>query len=69
MEKRYPYAFDTTEINAVKEAIQTRISLLQTFPPSAWRYSHLSVLNSMVERLSQLLEPVQDEEMIQIGRD
>ncbi len=69
MEKRYPFAFDTTEINAVMEAIQARISLLQSFPPSAGRYSHLSVLNSVVERLSQLLEPVQDEEMIQMGMD
>ena len=38
MEKRYPFACDTTEVNAVMEAIQTRINLLQTFPPSAWRY-------------------------------
>lgn len=69
MEQRYPFAFDTTEINAVMEAIQARISLLQTFPPSAWRYSHLSVLNSLVERLSQSLESVLDEEMIQMGMD
>jgi hypothetical protein len=51
------------------EAIQARISVLQTFPPSAGRYSQLSVLTGVVERLTQLPEQVQGEQAIQVGMD
>ena len=69
MEKRYPFALTTSEIDCVLEAIQARISVLQTFPPSAWRYSYLSVLASVVERLNQLPQQVQSEQAIQVGMD
>ena len=69
MEKRYPFALTTSEIDCVLEAIQTRISMLQTLPPSAWRYSSLSILASLVERLNQLPEQVQGEQTIQVGMD
>ncbi len=69
MEKRYPFAFTTAEIDCVMEALQTQISVLQTYPPNAWRYSLLSVLTSVVERLDQLQEQVQGEQAIQVGMD
>jgi hypothetical protein len=69
MENRYPFAFTTAEIDCVMEALQTQINFLQTYPPSAWRYSLLSVLTSVVERLDQLQEQVQGEQAIQVGMD
>ena len=69
MDSRYPFAFTTAEIDCVLEAIQARISLVQTFPPSAWRYSRLSTLNNVLERLDQLLEQVEDEQAVQVGKD
>lgn len=69
MESRYPFAFTAAEIDCVSEAIKARISLVQTFPPSAWRYSRLSTLNNVLERLDQLLEQVEDEQAVQVGKD
>jgi hypothetical protein len=69
MEKRYPFALTTSEIDGVLEALQARISVLQTFPSSDWRYSQLSVLASLVERLKQSQEQVQGEQPIQVGLD
>jgi uncharacterized membrane protein YccC len=69
MESRHTFAFTMAEIECVLEAIQARISLVQTFPPSAWRYSRLSTLNNVLERLDQLLEQVEDEQAMQVGKD
>jgi hypothetical protein len=69
MESRYPFAFTMAEIDCVLEAIKARISLVQTFPPSAWRYSRLSTLNNVLERLDQLLDQIEDEQVVQVGKD
>jgi hypothetical protein len=69
MEKRYPFTLTPSEIDCVLETLQARISLLQTFPPSAWRYSRLSMLTVVVERLNRLPEQIQSEQAIQVGRD
>lgn len=69
MEKRYPFALTTSEIDCVLETLQARISVLQTLPHSAWRYSRLSVLTSLMERLKQPPEQVQGEQPIQLGMD
>ncbi len=69
METRYPFVLTTSEIDCVLETLEARISVLQTLPPSAWRYSRLSMLTSRVERLKQPTEQVQSEQPIQLGMD
>jgi hypothetical protein len=69
MEKRYPLALTPSERDCVLEAVQTRMSMLQTFPPSAWRYSSLSTLASLLKKLNQLPEQVQGEQTILVGMD
>jgi hypothetical protein len=74
MEKRDPFVINThevswVEVSLVKEAIEARVSLLQTLPPSLWRDSRLKFLNSFVKKLDQLMEETQLEQTVWVGGD
>ena len=69
MEQRDPFVLDPHEVSWVTEAIEARISLLQTLPPSEWRESRLRCLNSFLKQLDQLLEEVQLEPAVRMGMD
>src|SRR5579859_5487674 len=74
MEKRDPCVLNThevswVEVSLVKEAIEARVSLLQTLPPSLWRDSRLRFLNSFMKKLDQLMEQAQLEQGVRVGRD
>jgi hypothetical protein len=74
MEKRDPFVVNThevslVEVSLVKEAIEARVSLLQTLPPSLWRDSRLRFLNSFIKKLDLLMERAQLEQVVRVGRD
>ena len=69
MEKRDPFVLDTREVPFVAEAIEARISLLQTLPPSEGRDSRLRFLNSFIKKLDQLMEETQLEQVVWVGMD
>jgi hypothetical protein len=69
MEKRDPFVLDTREIPFVAEAIEARISLLQTLPPSEWCDSRLKFLNSFMKKLDLLMEETQLEQAVGLGMD
>jgi hypothetical protein len=69
MEKRDPFVLNTHEVSLVKEAIEARVSQLQTLPPSLWRDSRLRFLNSFIKKLEQLMEQAQLEQAVRVGRD
>ena len=69
MKKRDPFVLDTHEVSLVREAIEARVSLLQTLPPSLWRDSRLRCLISVMKKLDQLMEEAQLEQAIPVGRD
>ncbi len=69
MEKRDPFVLDTHELPLVAEAIEARVRLLQTLPPSEWRDSRLRFLNSFMKKLDQLMEETQLEQVVWVGRD
>ena len=69
MEKRDAFALDTNEVSLVAEAIEARVSLLQTLPPSEWRDSRLMFLNSFMKKLDQLMEQAQLEQAVRLGMD
>ena len=74
MKKRDPFVLNTyevslVEVSLVKEAIETRVSLLQTLPPSLWRDSRLRFLNSFLKKLNRLMEETQLGQVVQVGRD
>jgi hypothetical protein len=73
MEKRDPCVLNThevswVEVSLVKEAIEARVSLLQTLPPSLWRDSRLRFLNSFIKKLDQLMEQAQLEQVVRVRR-
>jgi hypothetical protein len=74
MKKHDPFVLDTpevslVEVSLVKEAIEARVSLLQTLPPSLWRDSRLRFLNSFIKKLDQLMDQAQLEHAMLVGRD
>jgi hypothetical protein len=69
MEKRDAFALDTNEVSVVAEAIEARVSLLQTLPPSEWRDSRLMFLDSFMKKLNQLMEQAQLGQTIWVGMD
>jgi hypothetical protein len=69
MEKRNLFALETNEVTFVAEAIEARVSLLQTLPPSEWRDSRLIFLNSFMKKLDQLMEQAQLEQPVRLGMD
>ena len=69
MEKRNLFALETNEVTSVAEAIEARVSLLQTLPPSEWRDSRLMFLNSFMQKLDQLMEQAQLEQPVRLGMD
>jgi len=74
MKQRDPFVLDThevslVEVSLVREAIEARVSLLQTLPPSLWRDSRLRCLISVMKKLDQLMEEAQLEQAIPVGRD
>jgi hypothetical protein len=69
MEKRDPFVLETHEVPLVGEAIETRVSLLQTLPPSEWRDSRLQSLNSLMKKLAQLMGETQLEQAVWVGMD
>jgi hypothetical protein len=69
MEKRNLFALETNEVTLVAEAIEARVSLLQTLPPSEWRDSRLIFLNSFMKKLDQLMEQAQLEQSVRLGMD
>ena len=69
MEKRNLFALETNEVTIVAEAIEARVSLLQTLPPSEWRDSRLIFLNSFMKKLDQLMEQAQLEQPVRLGMD
>ena len=74
MKKRDPFVLNThevslVEVSLVKEAIETRVSLLQTLPPSLWRDSRLRFLNSFLKKLDRLMEETQLEQGVRVGGD
>jgi hypothetical protein len=69
MEKRNHFALETNEVTIVAEAIEARVSLLQTLPPSEWRDSRLIFLNSFMKKLDQLMEQAQLEQPVRLGMD
>ena len=69
MEKRNLFALETNEVTSVAEAIEARVSLLQTLPPSEWRDSRLIFLNSFMKKLDQLMEQAQLEQPVRLGMD
>ncbi len=69
MEKRDPFVLEMHEVPLVAEAIEARISLLQTFPPSEWCDSRLKFLNSFMKKLDQLMEEAQLEQAVGLGMD
>jgi hypothetical protein len=69
MEKRDPFVLDTREVPFVAEAIEARVSLLQTLPPSEWRDSRLRFLNSFMKKLNQLMDQAQLEQPARVGMD
>jgi hypothetical protein len=69
MEKRNLFALETNEVTFVAEAIEARVSLLQTLPPSEWRDSRLIFLNSFMKKLDQLMEQAQLEQSVRLGMD
>ena len=69
MEKRNLFALETNEVTIVAEAIEARVSLLQTLPPSEWRDSRLIFLNSFMKKLDQLMEQAQLEQAVRLGMD
>jgi hypothetical protein len=69
MEKRDPLVLDTHEVPLVAEAIEARVSLLQTLPPSEWRDCRLKFLNSFMKKLDQPMEETQLEQAAQVGMD
>ena len=69
MEKRDAFALDTNEVSLVAEAIEARVSLLQTLPPSEWRDSRLMFLDSFMKKLNQLMEQAQLGKTIWVGMD
>ena len=74
MEKRGPFVVNThevslVEVSLVKEAIEARVSQLQTLPPSLWRDSRLRFLNSFIKKLDLLMERAQLEQVVRVGRD
>ena len=69
MEKRDAFALDTNEVSLVAEAIEARVSLLRTLPPSEWRDSRLRFLDSFMEKLNQLMEQAQLGQTIWVGMD
>jgi hypothetical protein len=69
MEKRDPFVLDTREVPLVAEAIEAWVSQLQTLPPSEWRDSRLTFLNSFMKKLDQLREETQLEQVEWVGRD
>ena len=69
MEKRDSLVLDTHGIPFVTEAIEARVSLLQTLPPSEWRDSRLMFLNSFMQKLDELMEQAQLEQPVRLGMD
>ncbi len=69
MEKRDPFVLETHEVPLVAEAIEAQVLLLQTLPPSEWRDSRLSFLNSFIKKLDQLMEETQLEQAVWVGMD
>jgi len=69
MEKRNLFALETNEVTIVAEAIEARVSLLQTLPPSEWRDSRLMFLNSFMQKLDELMEQAQLEQPVRLGMD
>ncbi|TMD58845.1 MAG: hypothetical protein E6I91_21260 [Chloroflexi bacterium] len=69
MEKRNLFALETNEVTSVAEAIEARVSLLQTLPPSEWRDSRLMFLNSFMQKLDELMEQAQLEQPVRLGMD
>lgn len=69
MEKRDLFVLDPHEVPLVMEAIEARVSLLQTLPPSEWRDSRLRFLNSFMTKLNQLMDQAQLEQPARVGMD
>jgi hypothetical protein len=69
MEKRDLFVLDPHEVPLVMEAIEARVSLLQTLPPSEWRDSRLRFLNSFMKKLNQLMDQAQLEQPARVGMD
>lgn len=69
MEKRNLFALETNEVTFVAEAIEARVSLLQTLPPSEWRDSRIMFLDSFMEKLNQLMEQAKLGQTIWVGMD